>query len=178
METRLAVISMEGTTRAADVGRALEANAECTGIISTMSFRYIKDTLEKRPREETRRYDVIVFDMTDKPALVHRKPIYFCKWDGQRMGEMGMETLLRKGKPRQRVTYLPMWIYPPALRRVLAFLPFRGISYTPVALYVGAIPLDGALAALGIQLAWVVILAWGSRRVYAAAMARLAIQGG
>ncbi len=75
-------------------------------------------------------------------------------------------------------TYLPLWIYPPALRRILAFLPFRGISYTPVALFVGAIPLEEALAAIGIQLAWVVILAWGSRRVYGAAMARLAVQGG
>ena len=33
--------------------------------------------------------------------------------------------------------YLPLWIYPPLLRQVLEWLPFRGLSYTPVAILVG-----------------------------------------
>jgi ABC-2 type transport system permease protein len=75
-------------------------------------------------------------------------------------------------------TYLPLWIYPPILRQVLAFLPFRGVSYTPVAILVGAISLDRVAGAFAVQIAWLVLLAWASRGLYAAAMKRLAIQGG
>ena len=75
-------------------------------------------------------------------------------------------------------TYLPLWIYPPLLRRVLEYLPFRGISYTPVAILVGAISRDQVPAAFGIQVLWLAALAAGSRGLYAAAVKRLAIQGG
>lgn len=75
-------------------------------------------------------------------------------------------------------TYLPLWIYPPILRRVLAFLPFQGISYTPVAIFVGQIGLDQVPRAFAVQIVWLVILTVGSRRLYASAMKRLAVQGG
>jgi ABC-2 type transport system permease protein len=75
-------------------------------------------------------------------------------------------------------SYLPLWIYPPIVGRVLAFLPFRGISYTPVAILVGAIPLDQVAGAFAVQIAWLVVLALASRGLHAAAMKRLAIQGG
>lgn len=75
-------------------------------------------------------------------------------------------------------SYLPLWIYPPIVGRVLAFLPFRGISYTPVAILVGAIPLDQVAGAFAVQIAWLVALALASRGLYATAMKRLAIQGG
>jgi ABC-2 type transport system permease protein len=75
-------------------------------------------------------------------------------------------------------TYLPLWIYPPLLRRALEYLPFRGISYTPVAILVSAISLEQVPQALGIQVVWLVVLAAGSRGLYAAARRRLAIQGG
>ena len=74
--------------------------------------------------------------------------------------------------------YLPLWIYPPVLKQVLAFLPFRGISYTPVAILVGAISLDQVPGAFAVQIVWLALLAWGSRGLYAVAMKRLAIQGG
>ena len=75
-------------------------------------------------------------------------------------------------------TYLPLWIYPPLLRRVLAFLPFQGISYTPVAIFVGQIGLDQVARAFAVQIIWLVILAAGSRRLYASAIRKLAVQGG
>ena len=75
-------------------------------------------------------------------------------------------------------TYLPLWIYPPLLRRILAFLPFQGISYTPVAIFVGQIGLSQVPRAFVVQIAWLVILVAGSRRLYASAMKRLAVQGG
>ena len=75
-------------------------------------------------------------------------------------------------------TYLPLWIYPPVLRRILAFLPFQGISYTPVAIFVGQIGLGQVPRAFVVQIVWLVILAAGSRRLYASAMKKLAVQGG
>jgi ABC-2 type transport system permease protein len=75
-------------------------------------------------------------------------------------------------------TYLPLWIYPPLLGRILAYLPFQGISYTPVAILIGQIGLDRAPEALAVQLAWLALLAVGSRRLYGAAMKKLAVQGG
>jgi ABC-2 type transport system permease protein len=75
-------------------------------------------------------------------------------------------------------TYLPLWIYPPLLRQILAFLPFQGISYTPVAILVGQIGLDQVPRAFAVQIVWLAMLAAGSRRLYAAAMRRLAVQGG
>jgi ABC-2 type transport system permease protein len=75
-------------------------------------------------------------------------------------------------------TYLPLWIYPPVLRRILAFLPFQGISYTPVAILIGQIDLSQVPRACAVQIAWLAILALGSRRLYAAAMKKLAVQGG
>ena len=75
-------------------------------------------------------------------------------------------------------TYLPLWLYPPLLRQVLAFLPFQGISYTPVSILVGQIGPGHVPSALLVQLAWLAILAVGSRRLYSAAIKRLAVQGG
>ena len=75
-------------------------------------------------------------------------------------------------------TYLPLWIYPPVLRQILAFLPFQGISYTPVAIFVGQIGLDQVARAFVVQIVWLAILAAASRSLYASAMKKLAIQGG
>ena len=75
-------------------------------------------------------------------------------------------------------TYLPLWIYPHVLRQILAFLPFQGVSYTPVAIFVGQIDLGQVPRAFAVQVVWLAILAVGSRRLYAAAMKRLAVQGG
>jgi ABC-2 type transport system permease protein len=75
-------------------------------------------------------------------------------------------------------SYLPLWIYPPVLRRILALLPFQGISYTPVAIFVGQIGLDQVSRAFTVQIVWLVIMAVGSRRLYASAVKKLAVQGG
>jgi ABC-2 type transport system permease protein len=75
-------------------------------------------------------------------------------------------------------SYLPLWIYPPVLRQILAFLPFQGISYTPVAIFVSQIGLSQVPRAFVVQLVWLSILAAVSRRLYASAIKRLAVQGG
>ena len=76
-------------------------------------------------------------------------------------------------------TYLPLWVYPPAVARALLWLPFRGICYTPVAIFIGEIELGGpVLSALALQAGWILILAWLSRRMFAAGVRKLEVQGG
>ncbi len=76
-------------------------------------------------------------------------------------------------------TFLPLWVYPPAVAQVLHWLPFRGIGYTPVAVFIGEIGAGSpTLEAPGLQLAWVVVLGLLSRRVYTAGVGKVAVQGG
>jgi ABC-2 type transport system permease protein len=75
-------------------------------------------------------------------------------------------------------TYLPLWIFPPVWKEIVSWLPFRGIAYTPLAIFIGQIGLDELPAAFAIQAAWLAILAWLSWRFYEAAMQKLAVQGG
>jgi ABC-2 type transport system permease protein len=75
-------------------------------------------------------------------------------------------------------TYLPLWLYPPSLARILDWLPFKGISYTPLAILVGKIELSQVPAACGIQIIWLIVLLWLSRRIYNAVVKKLVVQGG
>jgi len=74
--------------------------------------------------------------------------------------------------------YVPLWVFPPALGQVVLLLPFRGVGYTPLAIFVGAIAPADVPAALGLQCVWIVILGAASRLLYAAAARKLSIQGG
>jgi len=74
--------------------------------------------------------------------------------------------------------YLPLWIFPAALQQVVLLLPFRGINYTPLAIFTGYILPDRIWPELAFQLVWVVVLMFVSRRLYVAAMRKLSVQGG
>jgi ABC-2 type transport system permease protein len=75
-------------------------------------------------------------------------------------------------------TYIPLWIFPPALGRILFYLPFSGIIYTPISILVGKTSLDQVPMGLGIQIVWIVLLVCISKGFYAAATKKLAVQGG
>jgi ABC-2 type transport system permease protein len=74
--------------------------------------------------------------------------------------------------------YIPLWIFPPVAGQMLSFLPFYGVNYVPMSILVGKIGLDRVLPALGVQFAWVVLLAVTGRWFYTIAVKRLAVQGG
>ena len=74
--------------------------------------------------------------------------------------------------------YLPLWVFPGWLQQVALILPFRGINYTPLAIFVGYIEPGRVPLELGFQLAWVIALAVLSRLLYRRAIKMLAIQGG
>jgi DNA-binding LacI/PurR family transcriptional regulator len=104
------VIAMERNTRARDVKLALEKHDDCTGIISMAELDTIKETLEKRPQSETKNIDVVFFDLSARPVAIHRKPVWFCKWDGRRMGEMAVKKLQDRDNKFPRIRYMPMFL--------------------------------------------------------------------
>ncbi len=72
----------------------------------------------------------------------------------------------------------PLVLFPPALRAVSQWLPFRHTIHTPVSVYLGWIRGVELWAALGEQLAWAVGLLLLGRFMLARALRRFEIQGG
>jgi ABC-2 type transport system permease protein len=74
--------------------------------------------------------------------------------------------------------YLPLWVFPGWLQHTALALPFRGINFTPVAIFVGYFAPDRVPLELAFQAAWVIALVLLSRLVYRRAQKTLAVQGG
>jgi viologen exporter family transport system permease protein len=73
---------------------------------------------------------------------------------------------------------IPMTFFPGPIRRVLAWLPFEHIAFTPLQIYLGKLDYRHAWLALATEWAWVVVLVilgavWWSR-----AARKITIQGG
>ncbi|MCX4241669.1 ABC transporter permease [Paraliomyxa miuraensis] len=68
---------------------------------------------------------------------------------------------------------LPEWIQP-----LVRVLPFRGLLDTPFRLYMGHLPPEAALQAVGHQLLWTVLLVLAGRWLLARALRRVVVQGG
>lgn len=74
--------------------------------------------------------------------------------------------------------FIPLALYPVWLQHIAAWLPFQGMYYLPLSIYLGKVE-PGALAgALAGQAAWLVALVWLSRRLWWGAVRRLTVQGG
>lgn len=73
---------------------------------------------------------------------------------------------------------IPITFFPPGLQRVMAFLPFPHVSFTPLQIYLGKYRGAGAWEALGLQLFWVVLLFIGGRMFWKASTRKLSVQGG
>jgi ABC-2 type transport system permease protein len=74
--------------------------------------------------------------------------------------------------------YVPLWFFPPALRRAAELLPFQTQAFVPLAIYFGRLTAGDALRALGLQLFWVVALGSAARLMWGWAHRRLVVQGG
>jgi ABC-2 type transport system permease protein len=74
--------------------------------------------------------------------------------------------------------YVPLWFFPPLLRRVAELLPFQTQAFVPLAIYFGRLTEGDALRALGLQLFWVVALGSAARLMWGRAHRRLVVQGG
>lgn len=75
-------------------------------------------------------------------------------------------------------TLIPLSLFPDWLQGIALALPFQGIAYTPLSIYVGTLTGPDIWSAIGVQLAWGVGLALLTRLLWLKARRRLTIQGG
>lgn len=73
---------------------------------------------------------------------------------------------------------LPLTLFPGWLQTILLALPFQGILYTPLTIYLGQRQGMAIAQALGWQVGWVLILWWLARVLWRPAMRALEVQGG
>jgi len=73
---------------------------------------------------------------------------------------------------------VPVAVFPGALRTVVEWLPFQATTYVPASIYVGSLTGSEAWRAIGLQLAWVVILGLAAALMWRRAMRRVVVQGG
>ncbi len=73
---------------------------------------------------------------------------------------------------------VPLDAMPDAIRRVVLWLPFQGMSHTPATLFLERWDASAVSAALGVQLLWVVLLWLACRWAWGRAIEHLTVQGG
>ncbi|QBR91110.1 ABC transporter permease [Nocardioides euryhalodurans] len=73
---------------------------------------------------------------------------------------------------------LPLVIFPEPLRSIALVLPWASYLQTPADVWLGTLDGTGLLAALGLQVAWAVVLLGCCRAVVGAATRRVVVQGG
>jgi ABC-2 type transport system permease protein len=73
---------------------------------------------------------------------------------------------------------IPMSFFPDRVQRVLAWLPFEHIAYTPLQIYLGKLDLAATLRTLGIQWLWVIALLWLAHVWWHRASRKITIHGG
>jgi len=75
-------------------------------------------------------------------------------------------------------TIIPLTLMPDWLRMIAAVLPFQGMAYTPLAIYIGTIQGSAIWTSILNQFAWGVALVLLTRLVWLKAKRRIEIQGG
>jgi ABC-2 type transport system permease protein len=73
---------------------------------------------------------------------------------------------------------VPLWFLPDGLRTGLELLPFQGMSFLPVSIYVGETAGLDILTSLGIQAVWVAAMGGLLAFVWSRARWKLVVQGG
>jgi ABC-2 type transport system permease protein len=73
---------------------------------------------------------------------------------------------------------IPISFFPPGLQRVMSFLPFPHISFTPLQIYLGKVRGGAAWEALGMQALWVLVLFGSGRLFWKFSTRKLSVQGG
>ncbi len=73
---------------------------------------------------------------------------------------------------------IPLHFLPKWLENISMIMPFHGIIYTPISIYLGAIPFYGVIDLLLNQVFWAIILIIGGRIIWRVGIKNLVIQGG
>lgn len=74
--------------------------------------------------------------------------------------------------------FIPVEAFPAALRTVALLSPFPATAAVPVSLYLGRVQGADALAAVGLQVLWIVVLSAATTLVWWRARRRVVVQGG
>jgi ABC-2 type transport system permease protein len=75
-------------------------------------------------------------------------------------------------------TVIPLSLFPDWLRAIALALPFQGIAYTPLSIYVGTFTGVEIWQAIGVQFAWGIVMILLSRLLWLRARQQLTLQGG
>lgn len=75
-------------------------------------------------------------------------------------------------------TFVPLWFYPQWLLQIGAFLPFRLVTFEPIAILAGKTELKEALGILALQAFWILFLLLLERWVWSRAQHKIFVQGG
>lgn len=73
---------------------------------------------------------------------------------------------------------IPLAFMPDALRKVMEWLPFASLSYTPVMIYMGQYSGGEVLMRLSLQFVWVIIFWIFSKMILSVALKHVTVQGG
>ncbi|OGJ86543.1 MAG: hypothetical protein A2268_07435 [Candidatus Raymondbacteria bacterium RifOxyA12_full_50_37] len=105
-------VSHERTTRVRDMRALLEECGAFTGLVfcSSTLFGIAKEYLENKPVDQTKPLDIVLFDLNDDPEFIHRKPVWFCKWDGQAMGKKAVQLAFGPRSAPGQTHYFPMFL--------------------------------------------------------------------
>lgn len=73
--------------------------------------------------------------------------------------------------------FVPLWMFPPVVGAIVAFLPFKQVFFVPMSIYIGAA--DSPLSTLLLsQAAWAIVLFGLSQLLWLRVHRRITIQGG
>ncbi|WP_018131556.1 ABC transporter permease [Effusibacillus pohliae] len=73
---------------------------------------------------------------------------------------------------------IPLWMYPESMQKVIAYLPFQSIFYTPLSIYIHKLNGEAVWHAVLQQAIWTVVLYGIVRLVWSRMQRQLVVQGG
>ena len=75
-------------------------------------------------------------------------------------------------------TVIPLWFYPDFLKNVAMCLPFRYISFEPIAIYLGQTTARDIVFTIAMQIMWIIVVYFIGLLLWKKAEKRVVIQGG
>lgn len=90
----------------------------------------------------------------------------------------GIQMILRWVSLALSGAVVPVWFFPGALQAIAFALPFQAIYSTPLSLYVGKLQGGTALAALGVQACWALVLGGICAGMWRRGVRKVVVQGG
>lgn len=75
-------------------------------------------------------------------------------------------------------TVVPIWFYPPLLQHMSYYLPFRLVSFEPIAIYIGKHSWASAWQVIAVQAGWIVLFVVLERWLWRKAQDQVVVHGG